>query len=68
MPGRNDGVHVAHHARRRFPDAFILIVTGFSAGLEDRLNLFDPRVSFLSKPYRLATLVGLARSGSRSLN
>jgi CheY-like chemotaxis protein len=68
MPGRNDGVQVAHHARLRFPTAFILVVTGFAADIEERLKLFDPRICFLAKPYRLATLVSLVQSASGSLN
>ena len=53
MPGSRDGVDVAVHARRLYPQIPILIVSGYATALISRLGVLDPAALFMSKPYRL---------------
>lgn len=68
MPGRHDGVDVARHARSRFPQVPVIVVTGYAANIRDRLKQFDPSAVLLEKPYRLDLLTALASSLSSSRN
>ena len=53
MPGNQDGVDVAIHARRLYPRLPVLVVSGYAAALMSRLSVLDPAARFLSKPYKL---------------
>ncbi len=61
MPGRNDGVDVAHHARALFPRVPIIVAMGFADNIRDRLKPFSPAAVLLEKPYRLDRLTAFAR-------
>lgn len=62
MPGRHDGVDVAFHARARFPQVPIIVVTGFAANIQERLKSLEPQPVLLGKPYSLEDLAALAQS------
>lgn len=68
MPGRLDGVDVAQHARTRFPQVPVIVVTGFAANVRERLKQSHPSATLVEKPYRLEHLAALAQtlSGVRS--
>lgn len=57
MPGTFDGIDVAVHARRVYPEIPVLVVSGYAAQLADRLSVFEPVVVFISKPYNMAEIV-----------
>jgi CheY-like chemotaxis protein len=66
MPGRHDGVDVAHHARSRFPQIPVIVATGFAANIQDRVRQFSPGAILIEKPYKMERLAALARSLSFS--
>ena len=62
MPGKLDGIDLAAHARTRDPGLRVVIVSGYANQLGKRLQVFDPPVKFLRKPYRPAEVVKAIRS------
>lgn len=51
MPGPADGIDVAVHARRRNPDISVLILSGYSPRLKERLDALRLNVISFAKPY-----------------
>jgi len=62
MPGSRDEIDVAVHARQRYPQIPILIVSAYAETLMSRISLLDPAALFMRKPYRLAE-IGAALRG-----
>jgi CheY-like chemotaxis protein len=52
MPGKMDGIHVALRARIHHPPIILIVVSGFTPQVHDRLKGFDPAAVFFAKPYR----------------
>ena len=61
MPGSQDGVDVAIHARRLQPQLPVLVVSGYAATLMTRLSVLDPAARFLAKPYKLGDVADTLR-------
>ncbi len=61
MPGSRDGVDVAIHARRLYPQLPVLVVSGYALALMNRLSVLDPAARFLSKPYKLGEVADTLR-------
>lgn len=53
MPGSQDGVDVAIHARRLYPRLPVLVVSGYAVALMNRLSVLAPAARFMPKPYKL---------------
>ena len=51
MPGPADGIDIAVHARRRNPDISVLILSGYSPRLKERLDALRLNVISFAKPY-----------------
>ena len=66
MPGTLDGIDMARQARRQHPGLPLLIVSGYSEQLSDRLGVFKPAAAFLGKPYRLAEILSTLRCFSKN--
>jgi CheY-like chemotaxis protein len=61
MPGKMDGIHVALHARIHHPPIILIVVSGFTPQVYDRLKRFDPAAVFFAKPYRSRDVVSTIR-------
>jgi CheY-like chemotaxis protein len=61
MPGKMDGIHVALHARIHHPPIILIVVSGFTPQVHDRLKGFDPAAVFFAKPYRSRDIVSTIR-------
>lgn len=68
MPGCHDGVDVVQHARSRFPEIPVIVVSGYAANIRKRLKQFGSGAVLMEKPYRLNRLAALAQilTGIRS--
>jgi two-component system cell cycle sensor histidine kinase/response regulator CckA len=64
MPSKLDGIEVAAHARKLDPEIAVIVVSGFAAGLADRLKSLDPPLVFLPKPYSLKQIVEVVRQAA----
>jgi DNA-binding response OmpR family regulator len=62
MPGRGDGVDVAVHARSKFPQIPVIMTSGDTDAVEDRLAQLALIAVTLGKPYRLDELTTLVKS------
>ena len=61
MPGSQDGIDVAIHARRLYPQLPVLVVSGYATSLMRRLGVLDPAARFLSKPYKMQEVADTLR-------
>jgi CheY-like chemotaxis protein len=61
MPGKMDGIHVALHARIHHRPIILIVVSGFTPHVYDRLKGFDPAAVFFAKPYRSRDIVSTIR-------
>lgn len=55
MPGQ-DGVGLAHEARRRWPGLRVLLMTGYAAGRDQTVSADGPAQDILLKPFSLKTV------------
>jgi CheY-like chemotaxis protein len=57
MPGPADGIDIAVHARRRNPDISVLILSGYSPRLKERLDGLLLNVISFAKPYDIEEIM-----------
>ncbi|WP_350356106.1 hypothetical protein [Acidisoma cladoniae] len=61
MPGKLDGIGVAHHARSIHPGIPVIIVSAFAHNLRERLAELAPPMQFFTKPYQTAEITKALR-------
>jgi CheY-like chemotaxis protein len=62
MPGKIDGVALAEITRKRWPDLWVVLTTGFSDVIADGADDRAATFSLLRKPYRKAQLAVAVRT------
>lgn len=67
MPGILDGIDLAAHARRRNPTLPVLVVSGYTGQLINRLGVLAPPPVFISKPYNLEEIVTVIKRLTETL-
>ncbi len=61
MPGLLDGVDLVAYIRQHHPHMPALVTSGYAKELRDRLDAIEPPLTFLAKPYSLASVVDTLR-------
>jgi CheY-like chemotaxis protein len=63
MPNGMNGIELAQHARKLYPDIKILLASGYALPALKERHMSVDEFSFLNKPYRLADLAKNLRVG-----
>jgi len=67
LPGSMDGIDLAHETRKAYPNMPVLVASGYSARITERLSDLSPPALFMTKPYSLSKLVSKMRGLTRGL-
>jgi CheY-like chemotaxis protein len=62
MPGGMSGVDLARQVRKRYPQARVILTSGYSAGLMNQADIAQLDLQVLRKPYRQAELARVFRT------
>lgn len=61
MPGGKDGIDVAVRARELYPQIAVIVASGYTPNLIERLDVLDPPAVFFRKPYRSKEVLDVIR-------
>jgi DNA-binding response OmpR family regulator len=61
MPGGKDGIDVAVRARELYPQIAVIVASGYTPNLIERLDVLDPPAVFFRKPYRTKEVLDVIR-------
>ena len=62
MPGKLDGIDLAHHARIARPTLPVLVVSGYAEQISTRLASVTAPIAFVAKPFRMSRILDLIRT------
>jgi DNA-binding NtrC family response regulator len=62
MPGRLDGIDLAHRARRVRPTLPVLVVSGYAEQISARLESLKRPMAFVAKPFAMGRILGSIRT------
>jgi CheY-like chemotaxis protein len=62
MPGKLDGIDLAHRARISCPKLPVLVVSGYAEQIRTRLASVAAPMAFLAKPFAMSRILDLIRT------
>jgi CheY-like chemotaxis protein len=62
MPGKLDGIDLAHRARSVLPRLPVLVVSGYAEQISARLATLTAPMAFVAKPFPMSRVLGSIRT------